>query len=78
MRLHTWCKQRKGRVGQLARHLGITPAAVYQWINERTPTPVPPTRYRQIVDFSDAQVTFEDLIPPAPKPIKRRASLAEA
>lgn len=50
-----------GRQAELARRVGVTPAAVTQWVRGRRP--VPPERCRAIEDATGGAVTRYDLRP---------------
>jgi DNA-binding transcriptional regulator YdaS (Cro superfamily) len=66
MNLKTWCALVPGRQAELAAHLKVTPSAVSQALSEGKR--IPPTWYRGIVDFTQDEVSFDDLVPaPADK-----------
>lgn len=61
MNLKSWCELQAGRQAALAAHLGVTPAAVSLAANGGMR--VPPVWFRGIVEFTEGDVSFDDLVP---------------
>lgn len=61
MNLKTWCESGHGRQTALSKHLRVSPSAVSQAINNEIR--IPPSWYREIVDFTGGEVSLEDLVP---------------
>jgi len=61
MNLKTWCALVPGRQAELAAHLKVTPSAVSQALSDGKR--VPPTWYRGVVEFTNSEVGFDDLVP---------------
>lgn len=59
MKLSSWLDGDRGRLTALAAHFRLTPSAVSQW---RT-NGVPPARMKAVRDFTDGEVTLDDMLP---------------
>lgn len=59
MNLNTWLDGEFGRAARLAEHFAVTPSAVTQWRSNG----VPPDRMKAVRDFTDGDVTLEEMIP---------------
>lgn len=61
MELQDWLKQEHGRQAALARHLGIKPPQVADWISRDKPIPV--VHMAAIEVFTEGEVTRRDMRP---------------
>lgn len=61
MELHEWLKQEHGRQAALARHLGIKPPQVADWISGDKPVPV--VHMAAIEVFTEGAVTRREMRP---------------
>lgn len=61
MELHDWLKQEHGRQAALARHLGIKPPQVADWISGDKPVPV--VHMAAIEVFTEGAVTRREMRP---------------
>lgn len=61
MNLNDWLKQERGRQTGLARHLGIKPPQVADWISQDKPVPV--VHMAEIEAYTDGAVTRRDMRP---------------
>jgi DNA-binding transcriptional regulator YdaS (Cro superfamily) len=61
MELHDWLKQEHGRQAALARHLGIKPPQVADWISGDKPVPV--VHMAAIEAFTNGAVTRREMRP---------------
>lgn len=61
MKLTEWLDAEVGRTSRLAEHFDIFTNAVTQW---RT-NGVPPARMKAVRDFTDGEVTLDEMIPDA-------------
>lgn len=59
MKLNDWLAAETGRLTALAKHFGVTPAAVSQWKENG----VPLDRMRSVCEFTGGAVSLEDLVP---------------
>ncbi len=64
-KLNDWIREEVGRAAALAKHLGVSRSMVSQMVREHDPIRVPPKHYRAIRDFTNKEVTLEDLVPGA-------------
>ncbi len=61
MNLNEWLKQERGRQAELARHLGIKPPQVADWISRDKPVPV--VHMAAIEAYTAGAVTRRDMRP---------------
>lgn len=61
MNLQDWLKQEHGRQAALARHLGIKPPQVADWISRDKPIPL--VHMAAIESYTAGQVTRRDMRP---------------
>ena len=61
MNLNDWLKHERGRQTGLARHLGIKPPQVADWISQDKPVPV--VHMAEIEAYTDGAVTRRDMRP---------------
>lgn len=61
MKLNEWLKQERGRQAELARHLGIKPPQVADWISQDKPVPV--VHMAAIEAYTEGAVTRRDMRP---------------
>jgi DNA-binding transcriptional regulator YdaS (Cro superfamily) len=59
MNLNDWLDLELGRSVALAQHFGLTRSAISQW---RT-NGVPPSRMKAVRDFTNGEVTLEEMVP---------------
>lgn len=64
MKLRDWLKQERGRYAAMADHFDISTSAVSQWASDAGGVPL--SRMREVVAFTEGQVTLDDMIPSAP------------
>ncbi len=62
MDLHTWLDAERGRLSAMASHFQVTVSAVSQWRTKG----VPIDRMRAVRDYTDGQVTLEEMLPAEP------------
>lgn len=61
MKLNDWLQQRRGRQAEIARHLGIKPPQVADWISRDKPVPV--VHMAEIEAYTRGEVTRRDMRP---------------
>lgn len=61
MNLNDWLKQERGRQSGLAKHLGIKPPQVADWISQDKPVPV--VHMAAIEAYTEGAVTRRDMRP---------------
>ncbi len=61
MNLNHWLKRERGRQSGLAKHLGIKPPQVADWISQDKPVPV--VHMAEIEAYTDGAVTRRDMRP---------------
>jgi DNA-binding transcriptional regulator YdaS (Cro superfamily) len=59
MDLTKWLKDGTGRAAALAKHIGVSPAAVSQWKTNG----VPLAHMKAVRDFTNGEVTLEEMVP---------------
>ena len=59
MKLNEWLDAVEGRTNAVAAHFGVTKSAVSQWRGRG----VPVDNMKSLRDFTDGEVTLEELIP---------------
>jgi len=62
MKLHQWLDSEVGRTTAMAAHFDVTVSAITQWRDQ-----VPPRRMREVRDFTEGAVDFDDMLPGPPK-----------
>lgn len=61
MDLQTWLRQKRGRQTSLARHLGVKPPQVNDWISRDKPIPI---RHMAAIEaYTGGEVTRQDMCP---------------
>lgn len=63
MLLKDWLKQKRGRKAALAAHLGVHRTMVSQMVSGDVR--IPPQHYLSIRDFTNGEVSIEDMLPAA-------------
>ena len=64
MNLTTWLKGEKGRSKALSERFAISPQAISQWQTNG----VPRHKMLEVRDFTQGEVTLEDMLLPQPEP----------
>lgn len=59
MDLTKWLKDETGRAAALAKHIGVSPAAVSQWKTNG----VPLAHMKAVRDFTGGEVTLDEMVP---------------
>lgn len=62
MKLNEWLNKEVGRSAKLAAHFNRTPGAISQWRKNG----VPVNFMTSVRDFTDGEVTLEDMLPEKP------------
>lgn len=58
MKFPDWLDAEVGRTTAVAAHFGVTLSAITQWRDQ-----VPPKRMREVRDFTEGEVDFDDMLP---------------
>lgn len=74
MKLTTWLDADRGRLKALATHFGLTQSAVSQWRKNG----VPPSRMKAVRDFTNCEVTLDEMLPDATTPATSQQGVCNA